>query len=92
MINQRPYRLLFILILTLAPQMLAGQRINFGLYAGQGITLTATTEVLDFNSKQTVINPGNEEIITMDYLNDQPAVVTITAQAYLDVSVTVLFS
>lgn len=91
MINQRPYRLLFILILTLAPQMLAGQRINFGLYAGQGITLTATTEVLDFNSKQTVINPGTEVIITMDYLNDQPAVVTITAQADLDVSVTVSF-
>jgi len=67
---------------------LAAQQINFGLFAGQDITLTAVTDELDFNTKQPLIVPGSNDVVTIDYLTDQPAVLTIAGQADLDVTVT----
>jgi hypothetical protein len=75
-------------ILIVLPVIAVAQQINFSLYASQNITLNATTETLNFNSKQTVIERNSGATVTVA-LTDQPAVIALTAQADMDVTVTI---
>jgi len=75
-------------VTIILPAIAEAQQINFSLYASQNISLNATTESLNFNNKQSVILRNSGESITMT-LTDQPAVITLTGQADLDVTVTI---
>lgn len=75
-------------VTTLVPLISEAQQINFSLYAGQNITLNEIVGTLNFNDKQTIITRNSGETITVA-LTDQPAVITLTGQADLDVTVTI---
>lgn len=75
-------------MLMVLPLTAVTQQINFSLYASQNITLNPTTETLNFNNKEEVIIRNSGETITMT-LTDQPAVITLTGQADMDVTVTI---
>lgn len=63
------------------------QRISFGLYASDGITLTPLgLGELNFNSKKTVIVVGDEAFSIL-LTDNAAAVLTITGRADLDVTV-----
>lgn len=80
--------ILFATGLLLFAGPLAAQRISFGLYASDGITLTPLgLGELNFNEKQTLILSGNTVQIL---LNDEAAaVIAIEGRADLDVTVTI---
>jgi len=81
--------IVFIVGLTsIIPITALAQQINFSLFATQTITLNAINGSLDFNTKQSVILRNSSAIVTIA-LTDEPAVITLTGQADLDVTVTV---
>jgi len=80
--------ILFVAGLLLFAGPAAAQRISFGLYASDGITLTPLgLGELNFNEKQTVILSGNTVQIVLT--DDATAVIAIEGRADLDVTVTV---
>ena len=82
-----------ILLLTfslLLAVTVAAQRISFGLYAAEGITLTPLND-LNFNLKQAVILGGETVTVNLMKAEDYPAVgiLTIEGQKDLDITVTI---
>jgi hypothetical protein len=64
------------------------QRISFGLYASESITITALgLGELNFNDKQPVILGGNSVQILLT--DEAAAILTITGRADLDITVTI---
>ncbi|HPS62114.1 MAG TPA: hypothetical protein PLK82_03580 [Bacteroidales bacterium] len=88
--KKHPYSTISLVVLAM--WMTVGtmaQRISFGLYATDDIVLIpGSVSDLDFNSKQSIILPGNTVTIS---LSDNPvAVLTLTAREDLDVTVTLI--
>lgn len=84
-----PIRHIVLAVVTIIlPVIAEAQQINFSLYASQNISLNEVVGTLNFNDKQTIITRSSGETITVA-LTDQPAVITLTGQADLDVTVTI---
>jgi len=80
--------ILFAVGLLLFAGPAASQRISFGLYASDGITLTPLgLGELNFNEKQTLILSGNTVQILLT--DEATAVIAIEGRADLDVTVTI---
>jgi hypothetical protein len=82
------YILSFLTGLLLLAGPAAAQRISFGLYASDGITLTPLgLGELNFNEKQTLILAGN----TVQFLltDEAIAIIAIEGRADLDVTITI---
>lgn len=78
-----------IILLVIAATGVMAQRVSFGLYASDDITLTpGNVDVLNFNSKQTLIVAGNT-ISIPNHLDEFAAVITISGRSDLDVTVTI---
>ena len=79
---------ILLLVSLLTKECVLAQRINFGLYAADGISLMAgTTGDIDFNSKQNVILAGYS--VTVNLIDDATAVIVITGRTDLDVTVSI---
>jgi len=87
----RYFRHSIILILTIIVWTLnlGAQQINFSTFAGSGITLTANPDVLSFNSVSGPILRNTGETISVTLAVGEPAVIAISGQADLDVTVTI---
>jgi len=78
-----------LVILFLASGKSVAQRISFGLFADDDLILTpGAVDELNFNSKQTVIIPGNTVSIP-NHQDEFAAVIAIDGRADLDVTVTI---
>jgi len=76
--------------LLLAVTVAAQQRISFGLYAAEGITLTPLNE-LNFNLKQSLILAGGDPVIVKldDVACDAVGILTVEGRKDLDITVTI---
>lgn len=82
------HKFLMLLIALLMAATAVGQRIKFGLYATDGITLApGNVDELNFNTKQRVILAGST--VTINLTDEAAAVLTIDGRADLDVTVTI---
>ena len=81
-----------ILLLTfslLLAVTVAAQRISFGLYAAEGITLARIND-LNFNLKQAVILGGDIVTVNLDDVKyDAVGILTVEGQKDLDITVTI---
>jgi len=78
---------LIALILGAVPASSIGQRINFGLFATDGITLSTTAhDELNFNQKAGVIVPGFEGISIIK-TDEESVILEIEARIDLDINV-----
>lgn len=65
-----------------------GQRVSFGLFATENIVLTPLgTGELNFNSKQHILLAG--QTVTINLIDDQTAVLTITGRLDQEITVTI---
>jgi spore coat protein U-like protein len=77
---------LFLTAIILLTVSASGQRISFGLYATEGITLTPQgLGELNFNDKQPVILAGNT--VNIGLADDAVAIIAIEGRADMDVTV-----
>ncbi|WP_114983659.1 hypothetical protein [Cyclonatronum proteinivorum] len=84
--------LILLITLLFLPQLTEAQRLNFGLFAGEDITIEPVmgSGTLDFNARQSAIVPGDNVIISLqDDAASLMAVFTITAPIGFDLDVVV---
>lgn len=85
--NAAQYMIPFFVCILLAETGMA-QRISFGSYASEDITLTALNlGELNFSQKQYIILAG--QTVTINLIDNETAALVIEAQANLDVTVTI---
>lgn len=85
----------FLLILTLAPAMALGQRINFKPFVqGEGISLVVTDNPagLNFNAKQSIIVVGDPNPVQINLTDNQTVVLEIEAPLDFDLTVEFVWS
>lgn len=80
--------ILFMIFSLLITGLAMAQRINFGLYATDGLVLTGIVSELDFNARKTIILAGDDPISIL-LSDDAAAALTITGRPDLDVTVTI---
>jgi len=82
------HTILFLIFSLLLDGTLAAQRVSFGTYATDDITLTPLNlGELNFNDKKTIILAG--ETVTINLVDDAVAILSIVGRLDLDVTVTI---